>query len=80
MTTPRSRRPRYSTTISLIAEELTLLIDALDSHEYWQLTPENLRNNGTSLVSDGAEPEIDACRTLSEKLERAKARCQGRQE
>ena len=54
--------------LELSDEELTLIANALDSHEYWQLTPENQRNDGYSQIPDGASPEIDACRALHSKV------------
>ena len=53
--------------------ELTLLIDALDSHEYWQLSESHERNDGYSTIEDGENEEIDAVRTLISKLERSRA-------
>ena len=60
--------------VDLEPPEVELLIEALDSHEYWQLSESCERNNGYSLVSDGANPEIDAVRALVSKLERARRR------
>lgn len=68
-------RPAYSTSISLTGPELDLLAEALDSHEYWQLTEESQRNNGDSQMEDGESKEIDACRALLKKIERAARRC-----
>lgn len=70
-----SHRPAYSTTISLTGSELELLKEALDSHEYWTLTEGSDRNDGASQVKDGASKEIDACRALLKKIERAARRC-----
>lgn len=46
-----------------------LLIEALDSHEYWQLSEWNERNDGYSTVADGENTEIDAVRALIGGLE-----------
>ena len=61
------------TAVLLSPEEINLLIDALDSHEYWQLSEPEDRNDGYSLVEDGANAEIDAVRDLIAKLERARS-------
>jgi hypothetical protein len=57
-------------TVELSESEVTLLIEALDSHEYWQLSEPHERNDGYSTVEDGANADIDAVRTLTSKLER----------
>jgi hypothetical protein len=62
------------TTVSLTPDEITLLVEALDSHEYWQLSEPHERNDGFSTVEDGANEEIDAVRALLAKLERAATR------
>lgn len=59
--------------IDLTREEIELLIAALDSHEYWQLTEPADRNDGYSQVEDGEDEDIDACRALTKKLEEALA-------
>jgi hypothetical protein len=59
-------------TINLTIEEMLLLEEALDSHEYWQLSDTDARNDGYSLVEDGDDEEIDACRKLAEKLSSAR--------
>jgi len=56
--------------IRLADGELDLLIEALDSHEYWQLSESNERNDGYSTIEDGANEEVDAVRALISKLER----------
>jgi hypothetical protein len=58
--------------IRLTEGDLYLLIEALDSHEYWQLSESHERNDGYSTVEDGVNEEIDAVRELIAKLERAK--------
>jgi hypothetical protein len=57
--------------VALTEADLHLLIEALDSHEYWQLSESHERNNGYSTVEDGENEEIDAVRELIAKLERA---------
>jgi hypothetical protein len=57
--------------VTLTEADLHLLIEALDSHEYWQLSESHERNNGYSTVEDGENEEIDAVRELIAKLERA---------
>lgn len=60
MTTTRS--------VQLSEAEIHLLREALDSHEYWQLSETHERNDGYSTVEDGANEEIDAVRALESKL------------
>lgn len=60
------------TTVHLTPGEITLLVDALDSHEYWQLSEAHERNNGYSTIEDGANEEVDAVRALMTKLERSR--------
>ncbi len=59
-------------TVRLSPDEITLLVEALDSHEYWQLSESNERNDGYSTVEDGENEEIDAVRTHIAKLERSR--------
>ena len=59
-------------TVRLSPYEITLLVEALDSHEYWQLSEPNERNDGYSTIEDGEHEEIDAVRTLMAKLERSR--------
>jgi len=59
--------------VDLSPGELDLLVEALDSHEYWQLSDSNYRNNGY-VLGDGADDEetvqeIAACRELHERLD-----------
>ena len=60
-------------TIDLSHEELNLLIEALDSHEYWQLSEPHERNDGYSTIADGENDEIDAVRALISRLETTKS-------
>lgn len=60
-------------TVELSDAEVALLIAALDSHEYWQLSEPHERNDGYSLVEDGEDGEIDAVRALIAKLERSRS-------
>lgn len=59
--------------VSLEEWEITLLVEALDSHEYWQLSESHERNDGYSTIEDGVNEEIDAVRALMSKLEQARA-------
>jgi hypothetical protein len=59
--------------MELTLDELALLIDALDSHEYWQLSESHERDSGYSTVEDGVNTEIDAVRALISKLEAARS-------
>ena len=59
----------HESTVRLSADEITLLVEALDSHEYWQLSESNERNDGYSMIEDGENEEIDAVRALIAKLE-----------
>ena len=56
--------------VQLTEEEVALLIEALDSHEYWQLSESHERNDGYSTIEDGNNEEVDAVRALICKLER----------
>lgn len=59
--------------VRLTDAEIHLLREALDSHEYWQLSGAHERNDGYSTVEDGANEEIDAVRVLESKLCRTAA-------
>ena len=48
--------------------DLDLILAALDSHEYWQLTDDDERDSGASMVPDGKDPDLDACRELQVRL------------
>jgi hypothetical protein len=61
-------------TVQLTEAEITLLVDALDSHEYWQLSESHERNDGYSMVEDGANEKIDAVRQLTSKVEGCRQR------
>ena len=54
--------------IDLTDADIDLLREALDSHEYWQLSETHERNDGYSSVEDGLNAEIDAVRALETKL------------
>ena len=60
-------------TVELSDAEVALLIDALDSHEYWQLSESHQRNDGYSTIADGEHDEVDAARRLIAKLEQSRA-------
>jgi len=59
----------HESNVRLSPDEITLLVEALDSHEYWQLSESNERNDGYSMIEDGENEEIDAVRALIAKLE-----------
>lgn len=54
--------------IRLTEAEVALLVEALDSHEYWQLSESHERNDGHSTIEDGANEDVDAVRALMTKL------------
>ena len=58
--------------VELAEWEISLLVEALDSHEYWQLSEPNERNSGYSTIEDGENVEVDAVRALIGKLERSR--------
>lgn len=62
----------HESAVRLSPDEITLLVEALDSHEYWQLSESNERNDGYSTIEDGENEEIDAVRALIAKLERSR--------
>ena len=53
-------------------EDLDRIIEALDSHVYWQLSDQHYRSNADVLDPGSDDPEqrseIEACRQLAEKL------------
>ena len=55
--------------VQLTEAEVALVIEALDSHEYWQLSEPNERNDGYSTIEDGENEEVDAVRALLSRLE-----------
>jgi hypothetical protein len=61
-------------TLSLDVHELELLIDALDSHMYWELSDRDFRSSGYVLDPGAHDAEqvnaIDRSRALSERLDR----------
>ena len=59
----------HANAVHLTPDEITLLVDALDSHEYWQLSEPHERNDGYSTIEDGQNDEIDPVRALIAKLE-----------
>jgi hypothetical protein len=58
--------------LELSPEDLHRIIEALDSHVYWQLSDQHYRSNADVLEPGSDDPEhaaeIDACRNLAEKL------------
>jgi hypothetical protein len=67
----------HEVSVRLTQGEISLLVDALDSHEYWQLSEPHERNDGYSLVEDGENDAIDAVRALITKLERSRSAAVG---
>jgi hypothetical protein len=61
----------------LSAEELTRIIEALDSHVYWQLSDQHYRNDADVVEPGSDDPsqaaEIGACRELADKLQATRA-------
>lgn len=58
--------------LELTQEELGILKEALDSHEYWQLSEPEDRDSGYVMLEDDdprTSEEIRACRALLRKLE-----------
>lgn len=55
-------------TITLTADELRLVVDALDSHAYWQLAEEDNRRDGFVIDEDASE-DLRACIDLHDRLE-----------
>lgn len=47
-------------TISLSVAEMRLVLDSLDSHEYWQLSEQRYRSNGFVDGEGSADPETRA--------------------
>ncbi len=71
----REEEERRPIVIRVTAGELALLVEALDSHEYWQLTDPKDRNNGVSLIPDeNAGAELRLCRSLYMRLEAMRRR------
>lgn len=61
---------QHAIAVQLTDAEVALLIEALDSHEYWQLSEPHERNDGYSTIEDGENEEVEAARALLSKLER----------
>lgn len=61
---------QHAIAVHLTEAEVALLIEALDSHEYWQLSEPHERNDGYSTIEDGENEEVEAARALLSKLER----------
>lgn len=59
--------------LTLTSEELYLVVEALDSHAYWQLSDPLYRNSGFVMEPGTDDPEqkplLDATNKLHEKLE-----------
>jgi hypothetical protein len=60
-------------TVELTTDDLDLLVEALDSHEYWRLSDPYYRHDGYVSDPGSADPsqvrEIKACRKLAARLE-----------
>jgi hypothetical protein len=58
--------------LTLTHEELGLILDALDSHSYWQLSDQQYRNSGYVMDEGSDDPEnaeaIKDVATLEKKL------------
>jgi hypothetical protein len=56
----------------LSEKDLDLLVEALDSHVYWQLSDQHYRNNADVIDPGSDDPEqaaeIEACVELSDRL------------
>jgi hypothetical protein len=56
----RSREPpRVDLSIRLSVDDVTLLIEALDAYEYWELGDSLPRNNGAVFIPGDLRPEDD---------------------
>ena len=59
-------------TLVLSQRDLELLVEALDSHVYWQLSDQHYRSNADVVEPGSDDPnqaaEIEACVELSERL------------
>lgn len=59
--------------VKLTAEEIALLVEALDSHIYWQLSEEEYRDSGYVREPGSDDPEkiaaIEAAKELSDQLQ-----------
>lgn len=60
--------PKHTHMVELTDEEIGLLAEALDSHEYWQLSDPVYRDSGY-VMDGGVTAEIEECRKLEEKLQ-----------
>ena len=62
--------------MELSPEDLNRIIEALDSHVYWQLSEPHYRSNADVLEpgSDDSEvaAEIEACRELADRMSTAR--------
>ena len=58
--------------LALSEKDLALLVKALDSHVYWQLSDEHYRSNADIIEPGSDDPEqaaeIEACVELSDRL------------
>lgn len=51
--------PRVDHSIRLSVDDLTLLVDALDAYEYWELGDSLPRNDGAVFIPGDLRPEDD---------------------
>jgi hypothetical protein len=58
-------------TVELTDRELEVLLEAIDSHVYWQLSDESERNNGHVYATEDSEnaEEIKECSELEARIE-----------
>ena len=58
--------------LALSQRDLDLLVEALDSHVYWQLSDQHYRSNADVIEPGSDDPgqaaEIEACVQLSDRL------------
>jgi hypothetical protein len=58
--------------LALSEKDLNLLVEALDSHVYWQLSDRHYRSNADVIEPGSDDPEqaaeIEACAELSDRL------------
>ena len=58
-------------------EDLDRIIEALDSHVYWQLSDQHYRNDADVVEPGSDDPnqaaEIGSCRELADKLQATRA-------
>jgi len=55
--------------VSLTKDELELIVEALDSHTYWQLSEEMYRRDGYVMEPGSDDPEVAAEIKAAEELQ-----------